>query len=241
MRDARADRLVSKAQLSRELGVSATMISKYIQTGKIADACIHGAGARQMIWLERAKQSLRETLHAGQRMGQAHRAKLGADRVAARLAAIGAEPEASQQAHHGEPTGVGLLPDKDDTAADALRGGRESEAARYQRLRSKAVELEIEKRRDEAALRRGIYIMRAEAEAQITRELQGIIASAELWLCDLAKVLGDELAVERPKALALIRREWRAWRLKTSEKLRARAETLPETVEITPTIQELAA
>lgn len=144
-----------------------------------------------------------------------------------------------------------LLKGRLDPGQQLARGGRPSErpalpeppptfdhAARYQKAKAEAAEIDTERQRRKMLAEDGVLMVVDDARASWSRELASLIASVDAWLPDLASAVMGAVAeaketdtpLDAKRLTVVMRNGWRELRARESDRARRAADQLSELV-----------
>lgn len=216
--------VVTKGEFANILNVSPGRVSQYIAEGKISGDALVGAGRRSKINVAVAREQLRRHLDIGQMLGNGLETQLTGQEQPA-------EPT-FDQAPRLDPESKPDLPDpRVQTIEDKLK----QERLFQEQIRSrKAAE-------DEEA-RKGRFTPTEEVRASNTRIAVQMIQTFEGALPTMAAKIASKFELPVRDVLHELRSEFMEMRSRAAEASRAKAETLPATVdtEIGETMMEAA-
>lgn len=216
--------LFSKGEFARRRNVTPGRVSQWISEGKISGDALDGEGRSAKIRESVALRQLKAKLEPMQMTGNGLGTRLGAAPAASPPSAadvLPLAPAATEPAPTASPTSA--LPPLviGDSVEEKIKGGRLEQIQRQNR----------EAQREEA-VRNGQLTEAEEASKQAAKNTVQLMATFEAKLSDFATAISAAFKIPQRDVDHLLRSEFRKMRADVAADYSARAEALPEKVEI---------
>lgn len=184
--------MLTGAELARTLGVSRPRVSQYVSEGKL-DGCFNGEGRARRFDLAAVTKALGSRLDSAQMLGN------GAD---TRRALVGLREQGDDDA---KPN---VKPRRQAAESELLA----NDPDRYELARTQKAEEEARKLRRQNAEAEGLFLLAAETERQIAKQIAQEVAGFETTLRDGARTVADRLGVDFKTVRQILIETWRAHR-----------------------------
>jgi hypothetical protein len=199
-------RMLSGADLAREMQVSRQRVGQWLSSGKLA-GCYSGEGLARRFDLAKVSAALGRELHPGQMMGNGALTRQAIKTLVA--VPIEDDDDAPLPLTQKAPRDGGQLDGRDPDRYEMARTQKAEEEAR--RLRRMNAEAE------------GTYVLAAEVERQVARMLSQEIAEFEAVLRDGSRRVADKLGVDFKATRQILMDQWRQHRATRTTSLESRA------------------
>ncbi|MEO0955780.1 MAG: hypothetical protein AAFY12_12360 [Pseudomonadota bacterium] len=216
--------VVTKGEFANILNVSPGRVSQYIAEGKISGEALVGSGRRSKINVAVAREQLRRHLDIGQMLGNGLETQL-----------TGHEEPAEPTFDQAPRLGPEPKPDLPDPRVQTIEDKLKQERLFQEQIRSR-------KAAEDEESRKGRFTPTEEVRASNTRIAVQMIQTFEGALPTMAAKIASKFELPVRDVLHELRSEFTEMRSRAADASRAKAETLPATVdtEIGETMMEAA-
>jgi hypothetical protein len=208
-----AEKIVRKSVFASMCGVTPARVSQWLSEGKLTGEALVGEGRTAKINVAVAIEQLKARLDASQRFGL--------NGLATRLTAASAPPPLEELPFETSPEGVPPPPfDMDDSVVKRIQ------AEKLRQAELLTMKMEAEERRG-----RGVYVLAVDVERDFRKLATELLASWEGHLPDIAAAVAGQFGIPTRDALAMLKKNFNAFRARISKNYADLAASKPEFIE----------
>ena len=208
--------ILTKKAFAEMAGVTPSCVSHWIGEKKLRGAAIVGHGCRARIRVPVALEQLKKNLDIDQRLGANGKARLDAQKPAARAPKL-------------VPAAIIAL-DMPEAATEALsqpdEGDESTIEGRIKAARLEQIALSNAAAREEASARSGRYVRAEDARQELGRMASRLMTLFESRLPEFANAMVAKPPASSRDTLSVLRATWREIRIRNAKTIGAEAESL---------------